>query len=158
MVDPVSVISGTVAALKGAGEIAQGLSKLSSQAEVQAKAIELHHIVLSAQGAALAAQAEHSTLLERVRQLEKELTDVKAWEAEKQKYLLKELRSGVFAYALKEQTASLEPTHNICANCYEHGKKSILQNVRMAAGRTEYLVCNACKAEIVIHGLVQQSH
>lgn len=158
MVDPVTIIQGAVTALKGAGDIAQGLSKLNTMAEVQAKAIELQQIILSAQSYALTAQAEHFSLLEKIRQLEKELTDIKAWESEKQRYELKELKSGVFAYALKEQTNPSEPAHNICASCYEHGKKSVLQSISMAVGRTVYLVCHGCNSQILFQGLVQTEH
>src|SRR5688572_10662357 len=109
MADPVTLFQRAVTALKGAGDIAQGLSKLNTLAEVQSKAVELQQIILAAQASALAAQAEQFALLDRMRQLEKELTEVKAWQAVKQNYELKELIPGVFAYTLKQQAGTSEP-------------------------------------------------
>ena len=51
------LFQGAISALRGAADIAKGLVELNTMAEVQAKAVELQQIVLSAQGSALEAQS-----------------------------------------------------------------------------------------------------
>jgi hypothetical protein len=75
------------------------------------------------------AQSDQFALLERVHELEQQVTDLKAWEKEKQRYELKQLAPGAFCYALKADASGSEPPHRVCAACYQHGKKSILQKV-----------------------------
>lgn len=121
---------------------------------IRAKAIELQREIIATQQGALAAQAAQSTLLKRVSELEKEVTDLKAWDAEKQKYQLMDVRpkgapgGSALAYALKEEAGSPEPMHLLCAHCYQEGRKSILQEETRYPGRIDVLFCQACGAEI----------
>ncbi len=151
------------ASLKAAGEIAKALISLRDTATFQTQVIELNGQILSAQASALAAQAEQSTLLELKRDLEKEVADLKAWDAEKQKYHLVDLRinvapghGGALAYALKEQASSSEPIHFLCPNCYEDGRKSILQEEKRVPGMVDILWCNCCSAEINRTGITYE--
>ncbi len=56
---------------------------------------------------------------------------MKAWETEKQRYQMVEPWGGCVAYALKETMANGEPAHLICTNCYQDGRKSILNPVQI---------------------------
>ncbi len=150
MADPVTIFQGAIAALKSAADLAQGMSKITTTAEVQAKAVELQQIILSAQSGALEAQGAQFALLQRIRSLEEKLTQVKAWETEKQKYQLYKFESGTFAYVLKEDAGAAEPSHYICASCYENQRKSILQSGRNGPART--LDCHCCTSQIVLSG------
>ena len=138
-----------IAGLRGASDIANGLIKLDTLAQVQGKAIELNQIILAAQGDIFAANAVQSVLIQRIADLEKELADVKAWEVTKQRYELKPPVEGVFVYGLKAEHYGTEPAHWICANCHESGRKSILQfspsQVRMTA-----VACSHCKAQSLV--------
>lgn len=150
----------TVGTLKSAADVAISLSKLHTMAEVQAKAIELQQIILSAQSSALEAQSEQFTLLDRIRDLEKVLAEVKAWETEKNKYQLEAIvngrgRENVYAYSTKE---GIEPAHKICAACYEDGHKSILQLEYRTPGMDNVLVCHRCKADIYLSGAWRPEH
>lgn len=140
-----SIIGG----LKTAADIVIGISKLTTMIEVKAKAIELQEVILSVQGDALAAQSEQFSLLDQIRDLEKQLADIKAWETEKLKYQLTEITTGIYAYVMKEETHLTEPPHKICCNCYQHGKKSILQ--RVVKGLNELLHCQCCNAEMLFY-------
>lgn len=110
--------------------------------------VELLAQILAAQQGALAAQADQSAMLEHVRTLEKEVARLQAWESEKQRYKLKPFGPGSFAYALKESAQGDEPAHWICASCYEHGKKSILQATSRLEARRRIYRCFECNAEI----------
>ena len=120
-------ISALTVSLKTAAEITKAMIGLRDATMIQAKIIELQTVILSAQGAALSAQSDQFSLLERVRELEKEVANMKAWDREKKKYELSEVYPGAFAYTLKPQARGAEPAHWICAACYQHGRKSLLQ-------------------------------
>lgn len=125
---------------------------LRDAASIQAKVIEFQSRILDAQGLVFAAQENRATLVERIRDLEQSIARMEAWDTEKQRYELKELGQGTLAYAPKESVSSSEPPHWICAQCYEAGKKSILQPEVRFPGRTEVYVCHSCGSELIASG------
>lgn len=145
-------IGAAIASLKTAGEIAHSFLKARDIATIQGKVIELQSVILSAQSSALSAQSEQSALLDAKRELEQKIADLEAWEREKTRYLLEEVVSGAFAYALKPDAAGAEPPHKICANCYQHRKKSILMEFQIPQGKATGLRCHPCGAEIILRG------
>ena len=141
-------------ALRSAGEIMKTMVGLRDGVLLQAKAIELNAEIITAQGAALTANANQFTLLDRVRDLEKEVADLKAWRAEKKKYALQQIAPGAFAYVIKPEVRGAEPMHLLCATCYNQGLKSILQylgSLKSSDARADAsLGCSLCKAEIFV--------
>lgn len=152
----ITLIQSTISGLKTASDIAKSFLELKSVSDIQGKVIDLQSSILSAQSSALAANSDQSAMAEEIRALKKEIADVKAWEAEKQRYELKALESGVFAYSLKQVSSGGEPPHWLCANCYTKGIKSILQNVGDFYGTTSH-VCHSCKSEIKANTNVRPS-
>jgi len=143
-----SLIQGTVAGLKLASDIAKGFLELKSLSDVQGKVIELQRAILSAQDSALAAHANQATMIETIRNMKEEIARLETWSTERQRFKLTELwDSGVVAYALKESMNESEPPHYICPNCYEEGRKSILNPQKHRNGRL-MLVCQKCKNEL----------
>lgn len=146
MVD-VAAVAGAMSSLKATQDILKAMLGLRDAAKVREKVVELQGLILAAQSDAFEANVAQAALLERVRELEKQVADLEAWEAEKQRYELKEVAPGAFAYALKADEQRAEPTHWICAGCYEHRRKSILQ--RSGLDVTSVLFkCFACDAVI----------
>jgi Zn finger protein HypA/HybF involved in hydrogenase expression len=130
MTDPLTLGS----AYSGMKNIYEGLAsllKLKISTEVQAKVIELQSQASSAYQDALSSQLIQADLQKRVAELEQEIARMENWEAEKLRYELKEVLSGSFAYALKADTNAPEPPHLICPNCYQKGRKSILQKINL---------------------------
>lgn len=146
MVD-LAAVSGAMASLKTAHDIAKAMLGLRDATVVREKVFELQGAILSAQADTFEANAAQSALLDRVRQLEKEVADLEAWDAEKQRYCLQEVASGSFAYTIKPDAKGAEPLHWICANCYEHRRKSILQSQGMGA-TGETFRCAVCLSSI----------
>jgi hypothetical protein len=146
-----SAIAAALSSLNAAKDIAQAMIGLRDSAAFQAKLIEFQSKLIDANSAAFAAQDERSTLLERIRELEKEMAAIKAWETEKQRYQLKEVFRGALAYVLKDEAKGTEPIHWLCANCYQDGKKSILQRNGPADNTWQaiYWKCQACPAKII---------
>jgi hypothetical protein len=155
MVD-MAMISGTMSALKAAGEITKLMIASHDANVIRQKAIELQTQIFTAQQNALTAQSDQFTLLQQVRDLESQNANLKAWESEKQRYELRQLhgRGAAFAYSPKVGAQGAEPFHCICAACYQRGAKTILQFSRTASVRsTEHILkCPACQAEVHVDG------
>ena len=151
MVD-MAAVSGLAASLQLAAEITKGIIGLRDATVIQDKVIELQRVILSAQSSALAAQSHQFTLLERVRTLEKQVANFEAWDAEKQKYELKQVYTGAFAYVLKPEARGSEPPHWLCTACYQNNKKSVLQaHRRDLTKRNEIYKCPDCNSTIRVH-------
>jgi hypothetical protein len=146
------MISAAIASLRLASDMAKTAVSLRDFTKLNETVIELQRVILAAQSDALAAQSDQFTLLQRINDLEKEIARLEEWNTEKTKYELTELRAGVFAYAIKEDARGSEPAHKICPNCYSHGHKSILQNVKVALGRVDKFVCPDCGTTLYLHG------
>jgi len=125
-----------LSALKSAFDIAKGLKDIDNVARRNAAVIELQEKILSAQSA-------QSDLVDRVRNLEEKVTSLETWETEKKRYKLTDFGGGTFAYLLKPEAANGEPTHRICASCYQKGEKSILQFLHRSEGQ-DYYKCRGC--------------
>lgn len=123
----ITSIASLATSLKTAGEIAKAMVDLGVAQSVKPELAKLNGEILTAQGFALAAQSDQFAMAGRIRDLEEELMRLKAWDAEKQRYELKDLGKGFFAYAPKEGMERGEPLHALCANCFQNGVKSILQ-------------------------------
>lgn len=147
MVD-MAAIAVVSTSLKAAADITKAMVGLRDASMIQGKIIELQGVILSAQQGALTTQSDQFSLLERVRELEKQVADLEAWDSEKQRYELKEVGTGSLAYVVKENARGTEPVHQICAACYQHRRKSILQPKSISM--TKLLFCPSCKTDIQI--------
>ncbi|MCE9649891.1 MAG: hypothetical protein K8R18_09745 [Parvibaculum sp.] len=151
MIDMAS-IQAAAGSIKAAAEITNALLKLKIGAEIQSRVVDLNTQIIAAQVSTLAAQADQFALLEQVRELEKQVAALEAWETEKQRYELTEVGPGVFAYKPKSGMEGTEPAHKICANCYQDAHISILQAEVRNPGRVSMLVCNQCGSELILSG------
>ncbi len=143
----IAIIQGEVTGLKTAYDIAIGMSKLNTLSQVQAKSVELGQIIIAAQTAVFSAYAAQSAMIEEIRSLKEEIARVKAWETQKKRYkLIDPWKCGSIAYALKESMKGSEPPHLICTKCYEDGRKSILNPLKLDRENVVYS-CPACKAQ-----------
>lgn len=126
MVD-LSAIAAATTSLKSAFDIARGIAELKTAVDIQGQVFELQRVILAAQRETFAANEAQSTLLKQVDSLEKEITRLEAWDAEKQRYQLTEIGPSVFAYSLKPDARGSDPDHKVCAACYEEGRRGVLQ-------------------------------
>jgi hypothetical protein len=121
-------------------DMAKGLKDINDAAIRNGAVIELQEQILSAQSA-------QAALVERVGELEKEVAGFKEWDAEKKRYQLTEVGPRVFTYVMKPEASGTEPSHWICASCYQNGKKSVLQGSESAMSGWMH-TCLACDLEI----------
>jgi len=148
------VVAETIAglgAVKTAFDMAKALQSIHETTARDRAVIELQKEILAAQAAQFA-------LLERASDLEKEVAALKAWDAEKQRYKLVDVESGVLAYAPKEGMENGEPAHHLCASCYQTGFKSFLKQETWNPGRCEMLVCHGCGWFAYVHGSADPAH
>ncbi len=153
-----SALGAAMTSFKAMKDITEAMIGMRDTALFQGKAIELQSKIMDAQSSVFAANEERAMLIEKVSALEKQIARLEAWETEKQKYELKEIVGGAFAYSLKKEAAGTEPPHEICASCYQKGTKSFLQQVQRDHGRAVVKVCHDCGSEIYIHGQWDPEH
>ena len=109
-----------IGALKTAFDMSKAIVDMSDAVKRDRLSIDLQKEILSA----LAAQSE---LTEEIGQLKEKLRSFEKWDAEKERYKLRQIATGAFAYALEKERAAGEPAHWLCTDCYENRKKSILK-------------------------------
>jgi hypothetical protein len=144
-------LSGMIQSLNALAQIGKALVGIHDANAIREKAVELNREIRSAQASALATQADQFTLLQRIGELEKQIAELEAWDAEKEKYMLYDLRKGLpsgedgaFAYRLKGQTGPSEPVHLLCAHCFQDRHKSILQHQMLFPGMCDAYLCHRC--------------
>ncbi len=140
-----------ISALKSAFDLTKGLKDIDDRVRLNEARMELQEKILDAQQA-------QATLLEKVSNLEKEVAQLKAWEADKQRYKLTEMKAGVLAYTLKEGMENGEPPHSLCTNCYASNYKSFLVSAHWNPGRCHVLVCNGCGWYGYLSGMADPAH
>lgn len=144
-----------IQSLNAAMGLLKTLNAASNQAAINEVKLELQARLFEARDALSAAQDAQATALERIRELEQEIVKLKDWEGEKQRYELKEVASGSFAYSLKSTMAGAEPPHWICPKCYQDGVKSILQKEPGSLTKTQLNIpttyaCARCPTKIAM--------
>ena len=156
-VDMLEMIQGAYNGLKTASDLAQGIIALKTETEKNAAIIGIQRHVLDGQRALMEADTLHVADLKRIAQLEQQIADMENWEGEKQRYELKAIDRGAFAYMHKPGMEQGEPPMWFCQPCFEKSHRSPLQargQVRAPAGgrgMVEQWVCNSCRAEVVAH-------
>jgi hypothetical protein len=103
-------ISALVTSLRSAVEIAKAMKDLHEESAIRGKVIELQTVIMTAQASALAAQADQFALLEQVRDLKKRIAEMEDWQAEKQKYELKQVFIGCIRLRAEARDAERRAT------------------------------------------------
>jgi hypothetical protein len=140
---PVGEIAAGITSLNAALSIAKAMVGMRDAEAFRTKAAELQGVLLEALEKAIAAREAQAEQLERVRALEAEMADLKAWGSEKENYELKKIGGGAVAYMLKPSARGSEPPHWLCPNCYTNGKKGFFQITQ-----PELFRCMACGGKL----------
>lgn len=134
----------TLGKLETAYNLTKDLLNLRDAVAMQERVFELQAQILAAQREALESNQAQTANINKIRALEEEVARLKAWDAEKERYQLQEA-SGVLFYVLRPEHQGAEPFHQMCANCFDQGKKSKLQATpEIKLGRRVHL-CPLCK-------------
>ena len=127
-------------AIKSAFDMAKALKEIDDATKRNAAVIELQERILTAQSA-------QASLIEHIGELEKKVGAFEKWEREKQRYELKNVGWGAFAYVLKKDERGAAPPHWICTKCYEHDRAVTLQ-LMFNKGRGQVWTCPSCGMEL----------
>jgi hypothetical protein len=154
MVD-ITAIAGAMSSLKAFKDLAEAMIGLRDAEAFQQKRFELQAIVIDAQNSIFTLQEERTAAVKRIEELEQKIAAVEQWQTEKERYHLKAIEAGSFAYTLKREVAFTDVAHWLCANCYEQGKKSILQRTADRVynrndGELRSWRCAICTSEILV--------
>jgi hypothetical protein len=131
-----------------ANEILQKLLSAKGIIEYGDTIRELHQQFIAM---SVSARAAH----DKIEALEREVAELKANNAQRERYELKELPPGVLVMALKEGVQPAEPPHYACEKCFGDGKLRRLQKQpRERNGLSEY-VCNGCETTLEVGNFVR---
>ena len=145
---PVAEIAAGITSLRATMDVAKAMIGLRDAEAFRGKAIEFQELIMRALDSGIEAREAYAKQLDAVRALEAEVTQLKAWEAEKANYELKQIGMGTVAYMLKPDKRGTEPPHWLCPNCYAQGKKSFLNFTGMTSGRRDLYKCANCPTQI----------
>jgi predicted SprT family Zn-dependent metalloprotease len=70
--------------------------------------------------------------------------------SEKNKYVLKEITTGIIAYVLKDENNRISDTHWLCQNCLDNQKKFSIYQIKKNQSGGSLFHCPSCKEEIFI--------
>lgn len=149
MTDLTAIVA-AVSGLNAVSNLAKTAVEAHDSVVLNTKLSELYPAILAAQSAAIDAKAAQSDMIDEIRQLKQQIADLEKWDAEAEKYSLREVGREVYAYTLDADTDSETPSHMLCAHCFENRKKSILQRQPAPVQRSVCVKCPACGTEYVL--------
>ena len=141
---PAAEITAGITGIRAAYDIAKAMMTLRDAKLIASKADELRLVLSDAIGKLIEAQQAQMAQLQEIQSLKTENAKFRDWEAEKQRYDLKAVGSGVFAYMPKPSARGEEPPHWLCPTCFENGKKAFFQASGARIQRGMVYRCKAC--------------
>lgn len=145
-------------ALKDALGLIKQAKDLTEASAIHGKVIEMQALVAEALSEVIDARQAHAAQLEHINELEKEIARLKAWDGENDRYELKDVSAGAFVYVPKAGMEGGEPPHWLCAHCYQHTKKSLMQPQGRTADNTWMTwKCPACGSGFRTHWATKPS-
>jgi len=91
----------------------------------------------------LASVEKQSALSNRVNELEQQVVKMENWNAEMQRYALKDIDGGFIVYALKPSMANGDPLHYLCTCSINKREKHVFQPLSVWASGANYR-CESC--------------
>ncbi|MFZ7230935.1 hypothetical protein ACLSZN_02480 [Avibacterium avium] len=136
-------------ALDTVGKLKQDIEHLKAIGETSSKTLEVTQIAIQLQGLVLSLQSDLLTLQSAKADLEAEISQLRKFEIEKDEYSPFQFPTGAFVYRSNKGIANANGEivfHYLCANCFNAGRKSILQPSAVE-GYFEMLTCHHCSAK-----------
>jgi hypothetical protein len=143
----IAEISSAIASIKNLGDLIGHMKESSEKKKMAAAFADVQDKMMGLQSKIIETSAALAAAEERAREAEKKCMQMEDWQHQASRYQLKEIVTGIYAYALKPGMEEGEPVHYLCATCYQKGKKSILQfEVRL--GQSRVYKCHECASSI----------
>jgi len=116
-----------LSSLSVALKIGKSLININNITERQDALIKFSDAIIDANSKIIASQSVQSALAAKIDELEKECMRLKNWEAERKKYVRKEVGPGAFVYIANDYVGNFQSAHKYCCDCFDNHKKSTLQ-------------------------------
>ncbi len=142
----IAEISGAVAGIKSAMDIAGGMLSLNSKTEIQQAIIDIQRALLDAQSSLQADKQIIHELVNEINSLKYIIRGADEWKETANRYRLAESSFGAFYYDLLKEHCQDEPYHRLCVDCFGERKKGFLQTTLKHSGG-EKVKCSKCNAE-----------
>lgn len=139
-------VTGAGGALKGAVGAAREIQKMQVDYSVKEKTYDLLDKLMDAQQQQMGLQELLMAAKNRIVELEEQANSKIDWEKEKSKYELFHPIPATAVYKLKSEGGSNQPSHYLCAHCYQSSMKSMLQ-YKSSDYAFVVMVCHACDSE-----------
>lgn len=120
--------------------------------QTKEKTANLLSMLLDAQQQQLSLNDVLLTAKDRIIELEKEKERYEKWESEKLNYMMAKTDAGSIVYKFNSPDSCHGETHYLCANCYDSGKKSVLQPIGSANPYFQSY-CPQCKNKLLMDKL-----
>lgn len=149
-----SLISETASGITQAIGIVKSIKELGSNPENNEKIAEVKDILANVSGRltsvislSIALYDENGKLRNENEKLKNDIKTLEQWSVEKIRYKLTSWPGlQLNCYGLIDIHKKDEPPHNLCANCYETGFKSILQPTII--NWVFHVICPRCKTDV----------
>ena len=142
----ITEITSAIQSTKTALELVKAARGLANYSELLTAVTEVQIKLTDAIASELASQEKQAKLLERIRELEKRLSEFENWDTQIQRYELFAFETKVMAFALKSGLENGQPMHYLCLPCADKRQRSTLQ----PNGRYLIYPNPACKAAIAV--------
>ena len=149
-------ISMALSSLNAAKDIAKGIDSLEAGVAINQAKIDLQTLILAAQEGLFAAQEAQTAAADRIQELEQQLADFENWDSEKERYYLKAINPGAFAYVYKLDMDEGEEPVWLCQTCFEERHWVPLQfsgevvSVGGGGGLMARWGCGRCKNSVMV--------
>lgn len=150
----IEVISGSIASLKGAIDIAKGMNATLDAVKLAEVRMDLLMRLSEVQMALAQAREEISLCRSENMALKAELEQARKWNSRAEEYELAEAGRGAMAYRLKDAHAASQPAHWLCPNCFEEKRASFLIPERR--NMMQVLHCKPC-GYLIATGVVRNA-
>lgn len=135
-------LTGAVESAKTMKEIGQSLLTIRDENIIRERVYALNNNLLELQQKLLEAQISQMGLIQRIQELEAQVSNTNQSEQVMEKYTLKTFSTGASAYVLKTE-GNAEPARYFCSNCLE--TKSL--PVTLQGGRIKG--CPSCQNRVI---------
>lgn len=140
-------------------KLKEDIDHLKAITENHTKTMEVTQVAIQLQGLVFSLQDDLLTLQRSKADLEAEISHLRKFEIEKNQYSPFQFPTGAFVYRSNEGIANTNGeivSHYLCANCFNAGRKSILQPSAVE-GYFEMLSCHHCHAKIQVKRIETKS-
>lgn len=140
----ISETASFITAISTATRIVKNLIKISKDASIKEKSVELLSVITNLQSEMLLLQSNSQDTLNELSSLKQKLKEYERWNEIELLYKPIQINTGVFVYESKISDSDKDNYHWLCPNCFKSREQSILQKKKIM-GYTIDFECPKCK-------------